>query len=266
MRYADFPDIQPNAQRTADNVPVDVRILSRPFAGVPENNRGQSVLLEPVTHDNFLPVIETKHGGEDAEMMTIALGYEIVNPLSGGDHFNLFDIKAQIQWGIGGTTQEAIVDVQRGTFIRIPAQTIRVAVNYKNPGGLPSQIRFSAQVGYGSQVARASNARFTQELDPIGAGPGTQSGAREAPIPAFASSLSVYLKVAGGVFVPGPIPAGVILTTGNAGNPSIHFNIPDLLTPTQENNIVIPNGYTFVRVDNQFGGPIRPVLVYTLTL
>ena len=261
MRYADFPDIQPNAQRTADNVPVDVRILSRPFAGVPENNRGQSVILSAVTNDNFTPVIETKHGGEDAEMMTIGLGYEVVNPTSTVKVQQKFNIKANIQWGVGGSTLEAVVDVQQGTFIRVPAQTIRVSVNYKNASLTPDQIRFTAQVGYGNVVARTSNARYTQVLPAIA--PANILPAYVANIPAFASSFSIYTDSAG--MAPGvPIPLGVYV----GGLTGVFFYIPDATLPSQENQIVIPQAGIdrYIQIFNNSGVAVEPIIVYSMTL
>lgn len=260
-RTADLPDLQPNAPRRSVQDPLPVIVQNRPFSGVPENNRGQSTIVSPgAVNAN---VLDLKHGGEDGEMLTISLGFEIVNnttttPLPLG-RLNDFFVQALIQWGVGGSTLTALVDVQRGCFLRVPASTVRVSINYTNAATFPNDIRVTALVGYGNQSTRTSNARFTQRFPAIAAPAGSLSIVQD--IPDFASAFTVGLNV--GAAVAGPFP---IVVTLSSATQNLSYFVADATVPIPENTYVIPQGFTTLRITNNSTVAITPTVTYALTL
>jgi hypothetical protein len=245
MREADLPDTIPNTpRRLAD-------IETRPLAGVAENNRGSSLIMNPGDLDRT--IIETKHGGSDGEMLSLALGFELVNAqplvLGTGDNF----VQARVQFGIGGGTIEAVVDVQNGTIIRFPATTVRVLASYTSLQVGNPPLRVFAMVGYGTQSARVSNARFTQRYPVIAAG-----ASRSLAIPKFASAFTITSDSPGG---PTSMRAEVA-----GGGVSSFYDIVNLNLGQVENFYVIPQGNPVLRLTNTNAFAVQPTVVYSLTL
>ena len=181
-------------------------------------NLGRSATLE--AGDTRVLVLEAR-GLDCLTPVGITLGYDIVGlstqyvaepipptvdggtPYPGGqfgveptdDPF----IEADIEWGVGGATLHAQVDVGRGTQIRLPAATfIRVYYNYTpdpttSPPRTGPNIIGTALLGYGTPSFRGSPARFTQRVKSVSGSGGTSS---VFAIPKFAAAYTVIGETA----------------------------------------------------------------------
>jgi hypothetical protein len=170
----------------------------RPLAGAPENNRGGSVIIDPADAvfsgaGNSDPirklVVESpRNAGDDAEALAVILGRSVVNQAlgPGGDGR---EVKALLEWGVGGAFYQALVDWGRGGVIVVPAAFMRVSVNYVVQGppffGNPPIEAFAASIAYGyAGRGKANAAKHSTRVDvaPLG-------GTLDIEIPAFATHV-----------------------------------------------------------------------------
>lgn len=172
----------------------------RPLAGASQNNRGGSVIIDPaeavfgsdpnLSDPIVRRVVETPlTTGDDAEVIAVTMGRSIVNqqlgPFGDGNQ-----VRARLEWGVGGASFSAEVDWGRGGVIVLPASFARVSVDYRLQGppffGLPPIEAFAASLSYGfAGRAKSNAAKFTSKItvDP--------AGFVDVPVPNFATHVGI---------------------------------------------------------------------------
>jgi hypothetical protein len=163
----------------------------RPLAGRQANNRGNSAVIEP--NRNLVTIVESgKDSGPDAESIVVALGLEIAND-SNHEHIRsreAIDIKAVIDFGVGGADYRALVDWQQGMVLTVPASYIRVSALYNHHFEHAPKVKLDASLSYGFVGHRGTGGRYTQDLGIVA--PGARTGFVQ--IPKFAASFSIVTQ------------------------------------------------------------------------
>src|SRR5882672_10186776 len=94
------------------------------------------------------------------ENLVIALQLKLAKPPLPGETVGRFqDLKALLQWGVGGAQHEALVDFLNGTLISVPASTMKISAVCRVGGGAvpfgPDYIA-SVSLGYGTRSTNGS--------------------------------------------------------------------------------------------------------------
>ena len=233
---------------------------------VPLLNLGRGATLGP--GDTRVQVLDAR-GLDCLTPIGIALGYDVPEgEESLPENCDLY-VQAEIEWGVGGAQHHAVVDVGRGTIIRINAATfVRVFYNYtpdistvgpdgsKDPRSGPDIVGI-ALLGYGTPSFRPSPARFTQRVKAVG-GAGGQSSA--IPIPKFASSYCVVGETSS-------ITGWTSLLLPALANDGIgHSVFQPLADGMLESQLVIPNGMTAMQLTNGTAVQQAVQIVFTIML
>jgi hypothetical protein len=150
----------------------------RPLQGAADNNRGNSVILEPVISSGAFGIVNgtgkiatvvqaPRDSGQDAEVITVTLGLSW-DGIPEGDvpSAGIALVKANVGWGVGGASFKAVLDWNNGTVFSLPASFINVGAIYEGVGAggtdLPNAI-LTASLAYGD--TGRSDARLTQVLE-----------------------------------------------------------------------------------------------------
>ena len=268
------PDLKPGPQ------PHDETI--RPLSGLPENNRGMSIILDPpvrnssgdggggaISDSNTLALMEMRSRGQDAELLSITLDLElngVDNNIVVPNPFGTTEVamaRCLVSWGIGGASFSAVCDWLQGTQLSIPANFVRIAAQYvrytTNPGTTPPSFRLNAGMSYGNVGRIASPARFTEHF-----GASIAAGASvTVKIPKYAMSFCVVSNNTCNVAV-GPF-------MGAAGATALlnYSYVPVMTNVGQrnvENSFPIHNGARFLTLQNTGVGDAGFNVIYTLAL
>ena len=172
-------------------------------------------------------------------------------------------IQADIEWGVGGATLHAQVDVGRGTQIRLPAATfIRVYYNYTpDPTSTPPRtgpnIIGTALLGYGTPSFRGVLRDLLSESSRSSGSGGTSS---VIAIPKFAQSYSVIGETAS-------ISSWTAKQVPSTNNDGFGHSAFQVLTDGQmESAYPIPEGCTAIQLTNG-SSTAQPVsIVFTVML
>lgn len=238
----------------------------RPLAGRQANNRGNSVVVGP--DRNLATVVESgKDSGPDAETIVVALGLEIAND-SNRDHIRsreAIDVKAVIDFGVGGADYRALVDWEQGAVLTIPASYIRVSALYNHHYEHAPKVKLDASLAYGFVGHRGTGGRYTQDLGIVA--PGARTGFVQ--IPKFAASFSIVTQNKRHPFKSSP--ASMIVS---AHNGAIGVGVQSAFQYVSGNNQAIQtedqfalfNSARFVNVRNDDTHHAHMMLIYSLSL
>lgn len=237
----------------------------RPLAGMTQNMRGQTKVLEWTTAGTGIldqrfgipALVQTPRDcGDDAEILSVILGMEIQapevsNPIRQGAGIIAL---ARIEWGIGGASFSANVDWQQGTILSVPASSLKVTceavcsfdpIHPPTPAS-PFKVAFSAALAYGlpGSYGGSSPARLTDN-QATGLGAGMASALFE--IPQWATSFNLISQNAGGA------PPDFTVTMFRApGDPMGDYRVvsDSDLGNRNEHSFPVPNMARFYQVTN----------------
>jgi hypothetical protein len=241
----------------------------RPLAGLQANNRGNS--QEVSARESPTTICDTtQHAGPDAETLVVTLGLELLNQSNenGLPATMALDVKALINWGIGGANYTALVDWEQGTAFTVCASFIRVSAIYKDTvPGLPDLL-LSASFGYGFTGRKGIGAKFTQDLGILAAG--ATSGFVQ--IPQFATAFTIVSQD----LVAAPLgfvsaPASMIVSSHNAGpgvgrQTAFQYVSGSNLADQLDDQYSLFNSARWIEVRNDGPNPARMMLVYSIAL
>lgn len=238
-------------------------------------NVGRSVDLPqpPAIGEVSAPVslIDISGPDEYAQMVTVTLDYPpgIFSPGTLQDPFSVGlgstggEIRAEVQYGIGGFQSRAFVDFCRGVSFSVPASFLRVnAVRLRlgASGISPPLLSVGAHVGFHSISESATPPTLTDVVpDTIVSG-----GFALKNLPAFSAKMLVFVAGATGVSNLPPAAGNITLqfnTRSGALVGSVRIPFDRLYTPVQ-----IPAHTTQVRVHNGAAVTIRASYQYLLSL
>jgi hypothetical protein len=223
-------------------------------------NLGRGVPLS--AGDTRVLIVEAR-GLDCLTPVGVTLGYDIPEGEASLIATDEIFIQATIEYGVGGATYYATVDVGRGTQIRLPAATfIRVYYNYTpdqntSPPRTGPNIVGIALLGYGTPSFRSSPARFTQRVKSVTGSGGTSS---IFAIPKSASSYTVIgetASIAGWTVkqFPNLVPDG-----------ASHTVFQTLADGQMESAYPIPEGMTAMQLTNMTSTAQRVAVVFTVML
>jgi len=171
---------------------------------------------------------------------------------------------AELEWGTGGASVTAEIDVGRGTQVQISASYVGLAV--RNDGAVDDGSGTSVDpqpgpqdvvalvAGYGSRVAFGKATR-TFYFRQVPANPGSD---RLVIVPNFAKSVLITRTAPGTTSITVELVDGVPFSTGDPqftplGNVRASFSFPAAAVPS---SIDLPALTSFVRVRNSGASPI----------
>lgn len=173
----------------------------RPLQGLQPNQRGNGIvlntLLPPFVLNPSQPqvVAEARAKGDDAETINITLGLGF----AGGPPSLVFDfssdVKALVEWGVGGATFSMTCDWLLGTTFPVTANFVRVsAICPSNLGFGAGALPFQLGVTFGYGAGRC-DPQLSQVLATLAAG----AVSTFIPIPNFAKEFAIATTAAAGV-------------------------------------------------------------------
>ncbi len=150
------------------------RILEIPARA--ENRIGFTTIVPgPAARLSAVPTLILKAqalSSADPENLVVVLDRQVKRGSTAGPGTTQ-DLKALLQWGIGGAQHEALVDFLNGTIVSVPASTMKVSAVYTVGAGTapfgPDYI-VSVSLGYGTRPTNGQipSASFTTTLQPDG--------------------------------------------------------------------------------------------------
>lgn len=218
----------------------------RPLAGLPTENRGNSVRLLPVpdpvgafvTAKADTIVCTPPDNGRDAEVITVTYGVEPEGQAPGtliGQSAQLFGL---LTWGVGGAQYQTTFDWGGGGSFSVAASFLRLGVLYGTNSVTPTPLWFSASLAYGPTAKRSNPLRLT--VNPLSAGgAGTiPGGTRTFDVPRFATSFMIAPPNSGAAVV-----LGLSVITNLAGRTLANYQYSDVtnIGQHQENQFLLPN-------------------------
>lgn len=229
----------------------------KPLDSADEENRGNTILtLEPPDGTNMdgpdSSIIDVDSRCSRGELMTVTLGIKPNDRVdTTRDAFVYTGVRALIQWGIGGTHFEALLDFLHGAQLSIAAENIRVAARYIkrsrpwNPDvdeEAPSY-QVSAGLSYGANSRNSNGARLTELIQLE-----TAASTQDVEIPPYATALTI-LPVNGAQINASVFGRGTAYNVDyQARSPVTNVNQYNV-----ENTFPLFNGSRFVRLSNATG-------------
>ena len=190
----------------------------------------------------------------------IMLGYTVIGATAPTD--DIF-VQALVKWGTGSASHEALVDVGRGTQIRLASATfVEVSMQYVpdpniSPARTGPELLGIALLGYGLPSFRASPARFTQRVSSVASPNGVSN---PIPIPAYAQSFGI-IGEQGTV-----VGATATMTTGTNADGFGHTAFAVLADGQDESQWYVPNGMRAMTIKNNTGVTQPFNVVFSLML
>jgi hypothetical protein len=234
------------------------------FRGLQPLNLGRGAVCD--AGDTRVLIVEAR-GLDSLTPVGIMLGFDVPEgEASLANTTDLF-IQAEIEWGVGGAQHHAVVDVGRGTQLRLAAASyVKVFYNYTpdqstTPPRTGPPITGIGLLGYGTPSFRPSPARFTQRVKSVPAvasAPTNVSSVIE--IPKFASSYGVVGETAS---IAG-WSAQLLPALVNDGNG--HSVFQPLADNLDESQLEIPNGMTAIQLTNGSSTAQKVNIVFTIML
>jgi hypothetical protein len=230
------------------------------FRGLQPLNLGRGTTLD--AGDTRVLIVEAR-GLDGLNPVGVMLGYDIpegqASLLPTDDVF----VKAEIEWGVGGAQHHAMVDVGRGTQIRLSAASyVKVYYNYTpdqstTPPRTGPTITGIALLGYGTPSFRPSPARFTQRVAAVAGSGGTSSN---IPIPKFAQSYGVVGETAS--------IAGwtALLLPSEAPDVNGHTVFQVLSDAQEESQWYVPEAMNYIQLKNGSATTQKANIVFTIML
>jgi hypothetical protein len=231
---------------------------ARPLAGSRQNNRGNTVIIDPDAihaapyvageeHTKIFQIVDSiRNGGEDAEDILVTLGRQYVNEVAPfidtATSRYVLDHKAVVEWGNGNAVYQLECDFERGSTFGVCASYVEVKdkVIFRTPvlgPGKPPLEQVSVSIGYGRTTR--NKLKLTQRVEFVG---GAVTVALEPP--PFATELEILYARDPGDLVPPVLPTAVIVTFSN--------NVPDEIANTYDivthPVLTIPATYNRVQV------------------
>ena len=254
-----------NDAQKIDRGEVVIQTL-RPLAGRQANNRGNSIVVGP--DRNQVTVVESgKDSGPDAESIVVCLGLEIAND-SNHDHIRsreAIDVKAVIDWGVGGADYRALLDWEQGMVLTVPASYIRVSAIYNHHFEHAPKVKLDASLAYGFVGHRGTGGRFTQDLGIVA--PKARTGFVQ--IPKFAASFSLVTQNKRHPFRPSP--ASMIVSSHNGAigvgiQNAYQYSSGSNTAVQTEDQFALFNSARFMNVRNDSDHHAHMMLIYSLSL
>jgi hypothetical protein len=230
------------------------------------NNLGNGIRIPArIAGDNIPWQIVVQARGTDAlNPIGITLGYEVTGTEQDTD--DIF-VQALIKWGVGGGQNAVVVDVGRGTQLRLTsASFVEVSMRCTpdptifgegiEPRTSP-ELLATALLGYGNPSFRPSPARFTQRLAEVADGGAASSVVR---IPKFAQSFGVIGEsgsIAGST---------ATMVASNPTAPGSHTAMSILTDGQEESQYFVPNGMRWMQITNNSPTSQRFNIVFALML
>lgn len=214
------------------------------FRGLEPGNLGGGVSLYP--NNKRVTVVQAR-GIDALTPVGIMLGYSVIGQTAPTD--DIF-VQALIKWGTGSGSHAALVDVGRGTQIRLAsASFVEVSMQYTpdpaiSPARTGPELLGIALLGYGTPSFRASPARYTQRVSSV-TSPNGKSG--QIPIPDYAQSFGIIGEQ-------GPVTgATVLMSAGTTADAFGHTAYAVLADGQDESQWYVPNGMRAMVITNNTG-------------
>lgn len=150
-RYTNMLSNHPDMVQAVPAMPMD----NAAWSG--SNSLGNVVDYAPDT-DNRQMILKLDEWGPP-EMWTVSLGIDRPAPGNSGEA-HWFEIKALIDFGVGGSTQRIEVDWINGTELTVPMNAISVNAVYENPTSLLEGMRLSVQIARGTRAGAYAPTRM----------------------------------------------------------------------------------------------------------
>lgn len=215
------------------------------------NNIGNSIILNV---GQRAPILQNQADDDDSQQVTVSL--QVV------DDQNL-DVprpqlcRANIRFGVGGSTQTVKVSIVQGTTLSLVATSISIEGEYIATVIVSPPLRFAAQMAYGTRPGRVRSPAFhTEPLPNILPG-----GILDVLVPNFAASVSLFTSDAT-AYSSG---TGILLQERN-GPGLLIFETDSVTPPNQLQNIPIYMGCNIVRIVNNSLVAFTPSFVFELAL
>lgn len=170
----------------------------------------------------------------------------------------LGDVKATIEWGVGGVQNTAVVDMVNGAGVHLNASFVRVKGTISQ-GASDLIYQIGAQFGPGS--SKFLGAQYTEPLGSLDAN--VESAV--FPLPAFARRVTLAgMNVTA---TPGPLFVGSIRFWRNHGLSGPTQNMGEFLfSAVSGTPVPIPNGAYFYSVVSQYAAPNRTFAIFDLAI
>ena len=231
----------------------------RPMKRAWQNQRGNGVILQP---GQSATILDLRGSDESPELMTVALGFDVTGDGTSNPITDDIYLQALIDWGAGGISQQARLDFQNGTNVRLVASNVRVKAVY-TPGAdaltdrTGPQVTAYAAIAYGAPSFRSSPARFTQRAA-LGAF-GSSTAVANLDVPKFANAFGLVTDVSTFSIV---VTARATKTSDQRFNAEYLVNAPAPL----ESTFLLPQGARVLTLGNQDNAPRDATVVYGLML
>lgn len=274
--------LQPAGLMRGDEAAPDAKALVpatyRPLAGLSPNQRGGKVSVDstkynvatsslPLGSPGFFPrntLVQALSPGDDAEHVSIALGFNFNTPLVSGSYTG-FDprVYGEVIWGVGGAEFKASFDWINGTVLTLPANYVRVvaivpdnsASSFTPPHVAPI-FELAAGISYGSPPAHANRARYSV---PLAAALAADTDVT-VEIPNFAIGFSVQGPTAS-------LPINLTQSEDTSGGAGAVVNVENVFSGNQNssdqkvNTFPVANGAQFLRVRSSGGATLAQVVI-----
>lgn len=188
-----------------------------------------------------------------AAMITVMLQAVRTDPAPPEEHNEVLPAFARVQFGVGGTQQQADVDFVNGACFSVPAAFLRVEaiLEPEVPSDPPFAIQARALVGYypNTRTRSAQRTLFTGVLAP--------AASAVLPVPAFADRLEVL-----------PTTAGATMTVEQFSDLAATVAVGAVAVPAQGPVLQIPltNLTRYVRITNTSAAAISARALFQLAL
>jgi hypothetical protein len=241
------------------------------FRMLEPNNLGNGVQIPATTagtvtspvNQPWVTVFQAR-GIEALNPIGVALGFDVTGPRQSTD--DIF-VQARVKWGVGGGQNWAVLDVGRGTQIRLAsASFLEVAMRSTpdptivaegvGPRTSP-QLLATALAGYGTPSFRPSPARYTQRVGTV-----LETGGLSSiiAIPKWAQSFGVVAENTG---VAG---CTAILSSWTGADPHGHTEFVPLVDDVDESQYYVSNGMGAIQLVNNTSTAQRFNIVWSLML
>lgn len=278
------------AKLEADNAIIPPAPTYRPLGGAQQNNRGNAKIVDlpttavALTTQRIASVVETsKSGGDDAESITVQLGYDLPGQFQDPASQYATDVSIEVtcllEWGVGNAYFSAEVDWAQGTSFSVTASFLRVSAVVSVSAGvvLPTlQMTLRASLGYGNtnSINTSSPARKTTNLWSVAGGSSLLLPGASSPviaIPFWALGLTIVdagIIDGSGIPNPGQPDYTIVLREKNTATDwSVVFRQIDRTNQANqvEGQFPIPGRTRFIQVTNNLGVAVnQPKVIFNL--
>jgi hypothetical protein len=219
----------------------------------------------PIAYADLPPVIDQNTTGETSNMEAFNVN---VGDFPGTDEPVAFPpIQVELEWGVGGTYQRAIVDAINGATVNVVASFVKARAFIFTPSsrgidGTAAAYVLGAHLGPGWHSS--PGAQCTTYIGAIE----SQAESAPIPVPPFARRAYVYGCDGRAVSTPAPDTTTANLRFWQSKNGSAAgLNVGNaLVTANQPGPFLVPNGAQYASVTNGTGDTLLYSIVYELSI